>query len=130
MTSTFNRRLDNAAIFAQIVLGLAVFGSLLSVRIVGITVSVVSIWIFVYRPGHKALLASQQQRRYERLCAKMGNLSDTQLADEYGTIGEKNSEIPEFICRAAENAEHHNHNSAPPHQLRWHQRALCLIAGS
>lgn len=130
MTATFNGRLDRAASFTQIVLGLAVFSSVSSMKIVGAAVAIISVWVFVYQPGRKALLASQQQRRYEALCIKMARLSDDELAEEYVRLGERNSEVMEFICMAAENAEHINHKSNPPHKLGPLHRALLLIAGS
>lgn len=130
MTANFSRRLENAAIFLQITLGLAVFSDFASMKVVGAAVSIISIWVFVYRPGTKALLASQQQRRYEGLCVKMAGLSDTELAEQVEALGQLDSEIPDFICRAAENAEHIYNNSLAPYPLSLVQKALVRIAGS
>lgn len=55
MTANFSRRLENAAIFLQITLGLAVFSDFASMKVVGAAVSIISIWVFVYRPGSSTL---------------------------------------------------------------------------
>lgn len=130
MTATFNRRLEQGALFTQVVLGLAVFAHVAGVKAVGAALAIIPVWLFIYRPGPKALLASQQQRRYESLCVKMSSMSDEELALEFSRISGQDSEPADFICKAAENALHINAKCEPPHTLGVMQKCMRLIAGS
>ncbi len=116
--------------FIQIALGLAVFADVAGIKAVGAALAIIPVWMFVYRPGPKALLASQQQRRYESLCVRMTNMPDEDLASEFSKISDQDSEAADFICKAAENALHVNVNSEPPHRLGFSKKLLLLIAGS
>lgn len=95
------RRLEKAAIFLQITLGLAVFSDSASMKVVGAEVSISGCSGF-----HHFDLGFRLPP------------------------GQLDSEIPDFICRAAENAEHIYNNSLAPHPLSLVQKALVRIAGS
>lgn len=101
MTANFSRRLEKAAIFLQITLGLAVFSDSASMKVVGAEVSISGCSGF-----HHFDLGFRLPP------------------------GQLDSEIPDFICRAAENAEHIYNNSLAPHPLSLVQKALVRIAGS
>ncbi|AHG22573.1 hypothetical protein Z042_01450 [Chania multitudinisentens RB-25] len=67
MSATLYRRVNDLSSFILIILGSAIAAGILNVFFLGVAVTVISAYQFIYRPGEAAAKASAQALKYERL---------------------------------------------------------------
>jgi hypothetical protein len=131
MTSTLLGRIDRGTSFAQLFLGASVFANvpnwlqyLIATSLCGIT-----IFVIVYQPAVKQMLAAAQRDAYDGLLAKSKLLSDTEISEQLVTIQKQDSAVLGALCNPAHVGECIRLDREPNVSLNRHERVMAWLAG-
>lgn len=131
MTSTLLGRIDRGTSFAQLFLGASVFANgpswlqyVIATLLCGITV-----FVIVYQPAVKQMLAAAQHDAYECLLTKSKLLSDEDIAEHLVAIQKQDSAVLGALCNPAHVGECIRLEREPNVRLNRHERLIAWMAG-
>ncbi|WP_069383996.1 hypothetical protein [Halomonas caseinilytica] len=103
LTETMNSRADRLCTFLLILLGSAVFASMLNTLALGVAVAAIAAFQFVCRFGESSGAAKSQKQRYSSLLGRMAKLDDDALREQIERIEEHDNRPSSFIEAIAYN---------------------------
>lgn len=101
MTSRFYRHIFNFICFVQVVLGSTFMANIAASWFAGFTVTLLSAYIFVCKPGEIASSAKAQALRYERLIHSLNDTDAQSLKDSVSKLAEDDTETPGSLLNPA-----------------------------
>ncbi|WP_133624049.1 hypothetical protein [Erwinia sp. LJJL01] len=101
MTEGFNRRVFNFVSFVQVVMGGTIMADFTKGLIPGLVITLLSAFMFVYKPGEIASKAKQQSKRYERLINRLPSITRDELVNSLSDSSEFDSSVPGSLTKPA-----------------------------
>ncbi len=128
MQSMLLARLERASHFLLMTPGAAIAARAASVPS-GLGVFVLAMFLFVWQPGTKSVLASAQKQNYENLRAKIDDLPKAGLQQGFALLQENDSQTPGCLCEVACMGEMIRRGITPDFSLTWLQKVMAFMAG-
>lgn len=135
MTESFNRRVFNFVSFIQVVMGGTIMADYTKGLIPGLVITLLSAYMFIYKPGEAASKARQQSKRYERLINRLPSISRQELTNSLSDVAEFDSTIvgslvkPAYIRAAISTGTPTETIESERKTLNWMERISAFIAG-
>lgn len=101
MTAAFQRNIFNLFSFVQVVLGSTVMANISNTFVAGLFMTLLSAYIFVYKPGEKSTNAKQQAKRYEKLISNLDAITHDELKNRLHDYVDQDSDPIGLIIRPA-----------------------------
>jgi len=131
MTSTLLGRIDRGTSFAQLFLGAAVFanGPNWVQNSIATLLCAITVFVIVYQPAVKQMLAATQRDAYDSLHAQSASLSDEQISEQLLAIQRQDSAVLGALYNPAHFGECIRLNREPNVTLNRHERLIAWLAG-
>ncbi|QKJ48285.1 MULTISPECIES: hypothetical protein [Proteus] len=101
LTARFYRNIFNFICFVQMILGSAFMANIASGMIAGFFITLLSAYIFVYKPGEVSSQAKKQSIQYENLMLKIETMDIVTFNKEMMSINKDDSFIPDVLRNIA-----------------------------
>lgn len=131
MTSTLLGRIDRGTSFAQLFLGAAVFANVPNwlQYLIATLLCAITVFVIVYQPAVKQMLAAAQRDSYDGLLAKSKFLSDTEISEQLVAIQKQDSTVLGALCNPAHLGECIRLDREANVTLDTHERLVAWLAG-
>lgn len=101
LTARFYRNIFNFICFIQMILGSAFMANIASGMVAGFFITLLSAYIFVYKPGEISSQAQKQATQYENLMIQVENMDIVTFNEKISSINKDDSFIPDVLRNIA-----------------------------
>ncbi|MGF6936832.1 hypothetical protein OKW41_005994 [Paraburkholderia sp. UCT70] len=131
MTSTLLGRIDRGTSFAQLFLGASIFanGPNWLQYVIATLLCAITVFVIVYQPAVKQMLAAAQRDAYDCLLVKARDLPDAEISEQLVAIQKQDSAVLGALCNPAHLGECIRLDREPNVTLDRHERLVAWLAG-